>query len=269
MANFMKALLTGFRREGVEILVGMIAEQGVASMPEDWVENVLDHISPHFLDNPDKQKRFSKLASAPFGEHAGKVESVLVETFEELKNRKAALNEDSDNNGKIVREALQTVAARRGGKAPKGEKSKDQGDKVQKPATPDYFTAKAAIKDDTLREKLSKIEQAMKVHDAEAYQRFMRAGAYRIRTTPEELLDIAKVSEEPDHAYGVERLKSLMSGQRGEGGVGGKLKSFTEDLVDDVFHGGGIDQAAANFDVKVGQTSADVKAATDKRRRCI
>ena len=95
----------------------------------------------------------------------------------------------------------------------------------------------------------------------------MRAGAYRIHTTPEELIDIAKASKSPEHTYGVERLQSLMAGQRGEGGVSGKLKVFTEDLVDDVFTSGGINQAAEAFSAKVNNTRDIVQKATAKRRR--
>lgn len=263
MANFMKALLTGFRREGVEILVGMMAEQGVASLPDDWVENILDHISPRFLENPDKQKRFAKLASAPFGEHAGKVESVLVETFEELGHRKSALTEDPDHNAKVVREALQTVKKRRGGAGANDKPSKDQGDKVQKKVAPDYFTAKAAVKDDGYRDKLTEIEREFRRVDAVAFGRFERSGAFRIQTTPEELIDIAKGSQS-DLSYGVERLKGLMNGQRGEGGIKAKVKAFAEDLLDDALQGDGIDGAAERLSERL---TASIDRAKDRRKR--
>ncbi|MCK9361364.1 hypothetical protein M0Q28_04005 [Patescibacteria group bacterium] len=263
-------LSQAFWEEAREMIAGAAAEKAVQLMPADLVETIASRIPGKLLFDGDTRLKWASgigLAFAGLGLETGwrqAAENFLVQGVEEVGKISATLDA---NNPEESRKAIRGALEKKRSLLEPLKSKQDQGDKVQKKASPDYFSAKAAIKDDAFKKTLSEIEQALKAADKDAYERFMRAGAYRIQTTPEELIDIAKASKEPDHTYGVERLKSLMSGQRGEGGVGGKLKSFTEDLVEDVFHGGGLDQAATTFDKKVEDSRKIVQDATAKRRR--
>lgn len=257
--------------EAKEFAAGIAGEWLINLIPADWVLEAADKLPDQLLTDGDSRKRWSAaigLVVSGLGglesSHRNALQNFLEQTAEEIGKRRDKLDgKGGEADRKVIREAMKASES----KLHSLRKKEEQGEKVQKRALPDYFSAKAAIKDETCKKTLSEIEQAMKTADKDAYERFMRSGAYRIHTTPEELIDIAKASKEPDHTYGVERLKSLMSGQRGEGGVGGKLKVFTEDLVEDVFSGGGLDQAAATFDAKVAASRKLVQDATAKRRR--
>ncbi len=260
-----------FVEEAMEAIAGVVGEGFIRLLPVEIVDQVIDKIPDSFMTDSDKRRKWARYTSLAVGtafglESGGRnsIQEFLDQSGEELgKVRNELDGHGTDNDRAKIRQAIE------------GKKSlleplrkKEQGDKVQKRVAPDYFTAKAAVKDDEHRDELTRVELELKHTEPEVYKRFMRMGAYRVQTTPEELIDIAKGSKK-DLGYGVERLKGLMLGQRGEGGTKAKLSGFAEDLIDDVLRGDGADKATRRFDKHVDSARNTLQASTKKLRRGI
>lgn len=248
--------------EAKELGAGIAGQLFIQMIPAGWVATAAEMLPDSLLTDNDSRLRWSAGAGLVAGTLLGlesaqrnALQSFLVQTAEEIGKRSAEMDgRGTDKDRKVIHEAAQ----KHKGLLEPLRSQKDQGDKMQQKALPDYFTAKATMEDDKLREKLSKIEQAFEKADKDAFVRFMRKGAYRVQTTPKELVDIAKTSEGPDHTYGIMRLQSLMAGQRGEGSTGSKLKSIAEGLLDDVLDGNDADTAARKFGTGVKSLTASI-----------
>lgn len=257
-----------FLDEAKKFIAGRGGEWLIRLIPADWVMKAADKLPDSFLNDGDARERWSAgiglalnglVGISPAARTA--FESFLEQTAEEIGKRKDKLDgHGGDQDRTVIREAMKTAE---GKLEPLREKS-DQGDKVQKKVLPDYFTARAAIKEDKLREKLSEIELKL---DENTRKRLMSKDAYCIQTTPEELIDIAKTSNGPEHLYGIMRLKSLMDGRRGEGGIKEKVKTIAEDLLDNIIKGDGKKKTSKRFDEAINKTRANIRAKTEKLRR--
>lgn len=342
-----KTLNVAIIEETKELLAGIVGERLINLMSEEWIASMAGKLPDSLLTSNDTRLKWAMGAgifAGALGLQTGErdaLQNFLVQSVEEIGKRSAELDaRDMDKNKPLIRESM--AKHKSGLEALRAKK--DQGNADQKKALPDYFTAKAAIKDEKLRVKLSEVERALKddkyvelrkllpviesaltsnktvdrrkaltdiklvleqtkrirlheklpaielaltsdkdddrrkalsdiklvlkdeEYDPDAFRRFLRKGAYRIKTTPDELTEIAKASM-TDITYGVERLKGLMAGERGEGGVASKLKKLGEDLLDDVLQGDGTGTAAERLNAKVTASRALVQAATARNRR--
>jgi hypothetical protein len=331
---------------GRDFVADYAGEGLVRLLPADLAVKMASAMPDSLLTDGDVRKDWSRglvAAFALFGlepKYCHAIATFFEQGTEEVGKRMDKMDgKGGDADRKVIREAMGSKKA-----LLEPLREKKEGADAQKKSMPDYFTAKAAIKDEKLREKLSEIERALKddkyvelrkllpnielalksgtpgdirkaltdiklkleqtkrvrlheklpaielalksdkdddrrkvlsdielvlkddEYDPDAFRRFLRRGAYRIKTTPDELTEIAKASM-IDIMYGVERLKGLMAGERGEGGVTSKLKKLGEDLLDDVFQGDGTGTAAERLNAKVTASRALVQAATARNRR--
>ncbi len=259
-----------FIEEAMEAIGGVVGEGIIRLLPVEIIDQVGDRIPDSFMADNDKRRKWARYVAlaigTPFGLESGgrnAIQEFLDQSGEELgKIRNELDGHGTANDRAKIRQAID------------GKKSlleplrkKEQGDKVQKRALPDYFTAKAAIKDQDVQDTLTEIEAALPQAELEA---FLNKGGYRIQTTPEELISIARASKEEDnHTYGVLRLLSLTNGQRGEGGIKAKVKAFAEDLLDDALAGGGIDGAAERLSERLTDSIELAKEQRKRLKRCI
>ncbi len=257
---------SAFLDEAKRFVAGRAGEWIIRLIPGDWVTSMADKLPESLLTDGDTRESWStgiglvldKLTGLQPG-HRSAFQSFLEQTAEEIGKRKDKLDgKGGDQDRTVIREAMK---ASEGKLDPLREKT-DQGDKVQKKVLPDYFTAKAAIKEDKIRATLSEIEQSLPEED---FAEFMRRGAYKIQTTPEELIDIAKTSM-GDHEYGIMRLKSLVDGRRSEGSLKEKVKTIAENLLQDMVKGDGEKKGSVRFDEAVNETRAKIQAAVRKLR---
>lgn len=255
-----------FVEEAMEAIGGVVGEGIIRLLPVEIIDQVVDKIPDSFMTDSDKRRKWARYTAltigVPFGLESGG-RNALQEFLDKSGEALGEIRSELDGHGTANDRAK--IRGVIDGKKSLLEplRKKEQGDKVQKRALPDYFTAKAAVKDDGYRDKLTEIEREFRRVDAVAFGRFERSGAFRIQTTPEELIDIAKGSQS-DLSYGVERLKGLMNGQRGEGGIKAKVKAFAEDLLDDALQGDGIDGAAERLSERL---TASIDRAKDRRKR--
>lgn len=254
-----------FIEEAMEAIGGVVGEGIIRLLPVEIIDQVGDRIPDSFMTDNDKRRKWARYVAlaigTPFGLESGgrnAIQEFLDQSGEELgKIRNELDGHGTANDRAKIRQAID------------GKKSlleplrkKEQGDKVQKRALPDYFTAKAAIKDQDVQDTLTEIEAAL---PADKQQYFLSRGGYRVHTTPEELISIAKGSKVEDgHAYGVLRLLGLMSGQRGEGGIKAKVQSAVSDLVDEVMTGGDIGENLENLSNRARDWA---KESADKRKK--
>ncbi len=234
--------------EAKEFAAGIAGEWFINLIPPSWVLEAAEKLPDQLLTDGDSRKRWSAAIGLIVGglagfdsSHRNAMQNFLEQTAEEIGKRRDKLDgKGGDIDRKVIRESMKASEAKL-----EPLRKKEREDAVQKRALPDYYTAKAAIKDKGLRDQLTKIEMELK-KEPDAYERFTRKSAYRIQTTPEELVEIAD-SSKTDLEYGVTRLKSLVSGSRGEGGTKAKVKTLAEDLLEDITSGGDVDQAAQKF----------------------
>jgi hypothetical protein len=260
---------SAFFEETMKIAAGIAAEQGIRFLSEDTIRKFARVIPERLLHDNDSRLHWAGMLGIALGavgiETAKResIENFFVQAAEEVGKISNKIDVDDHEGGrKAIRGA---VEAKKGGLLAALKGGKDQGDKVQKQALPDYFTAKAAIKDQDVQDTLTEIEAAL---PADKIEIFLNRGGYRVSTTPEELISIAKASNSKDgHAYGVRRLLGLMNGQRGEGSTGSKLRSLGENLLDDVLHSNDADSTAERFGKGVDDTRKKVQAATAKSRK--
>lgn len=229
--NFSQA----FWEEAREMIAGVAAERAIQILPKEVVEKIASVLPERLLFDNDARLRWASVIGLAFAglglestwRHA--TENFLVQGAEEVGKISAKLDADKpEESRKLIHDAIEKKRSLLDPLKPK----KEQGDAAQKKALPDYFTAKAAIKDRNVQDVLTEIEAAL---PRDKMDLLLRKAGYRIQTTPEELASIAHSSTPADgHAYGVLRLLGLMEGGRGEGGVKAKVQAFAESLFDDV-----------------------------------
>lgn len=263
-----------FMEESMKIVAGVTAELGIQFLPEEVVKALAAVVPERLLLDNDTRLRWAAVLGTALGLTGMKTSSretisnFFVQGAEEVGKISGKLNEGNpEESRKAIRGTLEQkkqdlIAKLRG--------EKGQGnDKVQKQTLPDYFTAKAAT-EPRVQDILTEIEAALGTQDADRYDHFMRKGAYRIQTSPQELASIAEQSDlDEKHAYGVLRLISLMDGSRGEGGVKAHLKKIVENLLDELTKDEGKGHASKRLDRHLRHASKTLDAAIAKARRGI
>lgn len=256
-----------FVEEAMEAIGGVVGEGIIRLLPVEIVDQVGDRIPDSFMTDNDKRRKWARYVALaigmPFGLESGG-RNALQEFLDQSGEELGKIRNDLDGHGTANDRAKirQVIDGKKSLLEPL--RKKEQGDRVQKRALPDYFTAKAAIKDQSIQDILTAIEAAL---PADKLSAFLNKGGYRIQTTPEELISIARSSDpSDDHAYGVLRLLGLMNGQRGEGGIKAKVQDTVNDLVDEVMTGGDIGKNLEGLSAKAEAWATDSEAKRVKRR---